>query len=337
MASLNSSCFMVKTFVSFFITIAFGVVLCKAKQDKPFKTQCENEKTPYPTTSYHTLSTPLLDSENGNDFLLLYNLSMQVSIKEVSRVSKDFGENGTLTQTIKEIDTSLQSAIESCRLLLSLALYNLNLSSTPTNTSVIPTHETIVDFRIWLSATVADLETCVDGFEYAPDEARKIVIESLESSNKLVSNSLSIITKIDDLDLGSSINGGVGSRKLGINEWPPSWLSFKDRKLLYGSKQTMIPDVVVAQDGSGNYTTINEAIKIVPQKSRSKFVIYVKEGIYYENVVIDMTKWNIMMFGDGMNKTIVSGKLSNSSGVSTLLSATFGNSCFNLILLNFPV
>ncbi|KAI3473601.1 hypothetical protein Pfo_031383 [Paulownia fortunei] len=324
MASPNFPCFMMKTIVGFLIAIAFGV--CKAKEDKPYKASLKTpcEMTLYPSTCYHSLA-PLIDSEIGYDSLLLYNLSIQVSITEVSRVSKDFAENGTLTRRLQDIkDRSLPSALESCRVFLSLALYNLNLSI-PTSTSVVTTHETRGDFKTWLSATVADLETCIDGFEYAPDEVRKIVVENLDDSTKLVSNSLSIISKIDN-HLGSqdqpSIVGRVGSSKL-TSDWPPSWLSSKDRKLLYDSKQMVMPNVVVAADGSGNYKTINEAIEVVPKNSTRRFVIHVKKGIYLENVRVDATKWNIMMFGDGMNETIVSGNLSISSGLATFMTATF--------------
>ncbi|KAL0427910.1 UNVERIFIED_CONTAM: putative pectinesterase/pectinesterase inhibitor 46 [Sesamum latifolium] len=73
----------------------------------------------------------------------------------------------------------------------------------------------------------------------------------------------------------------------------------------------MNADVVVAADGSGNYSTISEAINVVPPYSTRRFVIYVKQGLYLENVRIDMTKSNIMMYGDGMDQTIVSGCLSN--------------------------
>ncbi|GFP94014.1 probable pectinesterase/pectinesterase inhibitor 46 [Phtheirospermum japonicum] len=88
----------------------------------------------------------------------------------------------------------------------------------------------------------------------------------------------------------------------------------------------MTPNVVVAADGSGNYTNITEAIKAVPlnsDQSNRRFVIYVKKGVYYENVRVEKEKWNVLIYGDGMHNTIVSSNHSNQTGSSTLSTATF--------------
>ncbi|KAK7855295.1 pectinesterase 3 [Quercus suber] len=68
--------------------------------------------------------------------------------------------------------------------------------------------------------------------------------------------------------------------------------------------------VTMAKDGSGDYTSISEVVEAMPKKSsKMRFVIYVKEGKYVENVVMDKSKWNVMMYGDGKDKTIVSSGL----------------------------
>ncbi|KAK9142113.1 hypothetical protein Syun_011513 [Stephania yunnanensis] len=66
-------------------------------------------------------------------------------------------------------------------------------------------------------------------------------------------------------------------------------------------------DAVVALDGSGNYSSVGDAVKAVPDSSTKRFVIYVKRGVYKENVEIKKKKWNIMLVGDGMNSTIITG------------------------------
>lgn len=45
--------------------------------------------------------------------------------------------------------------------------------------------------------------------------------------------------------------------------------------------------VIVAQDGSGDFRTIQEAIDQVPQDNRERVVIHVKPGAYYEKLHID--------------------------------------------------
>ncbi|KAL8519817.1 hypothetical protein ACS0TY_010669 [Phlomoides rotata] len=169
----------------------------------------------------------------------------------------------------------MQSAAASCLELLSLALYNLNLSL-PTSGSV-PTPQALIVFKTNLCATVAYIDTCLDGFEHELDEKlRNAVIASLDSSRKNVSNSLSILS---DHNLGSS------SRKPRNYAWPPSWMSLEERKLLAGSIKTTAADVVVAKDGSGKFKTISEAIKSAPQSSEKRFVIYVKQGKYEEHEI----------------------------------------------------
>jgi pectinesterase len=54
-------------------------------------------------------------------------------------------------------------------------------------------------------------------------------------------------------------------------------------------------------------------------------VIYIKKATYKEYVSIPLNKWNIMMVGDGMDQTIISGSHSNTTGYGTYGSATFGN------------
>jgi pectinesterase len=114
----------------------------------------------------------------------------------------------------------------------------------------------------------------------------------------------------------------------------PKWLNSKDRKLLVTKDLRSKADIVVAKDGSGKYKTISEALKHVPNKSNKRTLIYVKKGIYYENVRVEKTKWNVMIVGDGMTASVVSGRLNVVDGTPTFSSATFGKR-FYLVLINF--
>lgn len=105
---------------------------------------------------------------------------------------------------------------------------------------------------------------------------------------------------------------------------PPKWFHSKDRKLLVTKDLRSKADIVVAKDGSGKYRTISDALKHVPNKSKKRIVIYVKKGIYYENVRVEKTKWNVMIVGDGMTSSVVSGRLNFVDGTPTFSSATFG-------------
>jgi pectinesterase len=98
----------------------------------------------------------------------------------------------------------------------------------------------------------------------------------------------------------------------------PEWLSAADRRLLQSSSPASQANVVVAQDGSANYRTITQAVNAAPQKSSKRYVIYVKAGIYNENVDISKTMTNLMFIGDGMDRTVVTGNKNVQDGSTTL-------------------
>jgi pectinesterase len=85
---------------------------------------------------------------------------------------------------------------------------------------------------------------------------------------------------------------------------------------------------IVARDGSGTHETINDAVAAVSRMGRRKrserVIIYVKSGVYTENVEIEWNMKNVMFVGDGMDKTIVTGNRNVPDGATTLNSATFG-------------
>lgn len=120
----------------------------------------------------------------------------------------------------------------------------------------------------------------------------------------------------------------------------PDWVRSEDRKLLETNGR--IYDVCVALDGTCNFTKIMDAIKEAPDYSSTRFVIYIKKGLYLENVEIKKKKWNIVMIGDGIDVTVISGNRSFIDGWTTFRSATFGNkiffaanSCFHKKILFF--
>lgn len=95
-------------------------------------------------------------------------------------------------------------------------------------------------------------------------------------------------------------------------------------------------DLVVAQDGSGNYKTINEAVQAVSRMGRNRprrVIIYVKSGVYNERVEIIRNMNNLMFVGDGIDKTIVTGNRNVLDGATTSSSATFGKPSFIIVML----
>ncbi|KAF7804871.1 putative pectinesterase/pectinesterase inhibitor 41 [Senna tora] len=106
------------------------------------------------------------------------------------------------------------------------------------------------------------------------------------------------------------------------------------RKL--GEHEIWVKDMVtVSQDGSGNFTTINDAVSAAPNRSfptDGYFVIYVRAGVYEEYVSIHKKKPKLMMIGEGINKTIITGDHSVLNHyLTTFHTATFGVNGFGFV------
>lgn len=64
-------------------------------------------------------------------------------------------------------------------------------------------------------------------------------------------------------------------------------------------------DFVVAQDGSGDFAKVQEAINAVPDLRANKTVIFIKNGVYKEKLILPSTKTNVTFIGEDVNKTIL--------------------------------
>ena len=64
-------------------------------------------------------------------------------------------------------------------------------------------------------------------------------------------------------------------------------------------------ELTVAQDGSGNYKTIQEAVNSVRDLGQKRVTIHVKKGIYHEKLVIPTWKTNISLVGENAESTII--------------------------------
>jgi pectinesterase len=88
-------------------------------------------------------------------------------------------------------------------------------------------------------------------------------------------------------------------------------------------------NMVVAQDGSGNYTTVQAALDAVPENNGQPVNIYIKNGIYKEKLHLDSSKNFVQLKGEDRFKTILTyddhtGKITSSGQtINTFTSYTF--------------
>ncbi|KAF2316815.1 hypothetical protein GH714_042156 [Hevea brasiliensis] len=178
-----------------------------------------------------------------------------------------------------------------------------------------------IDSQTWLSAAIANQQTCQNGFIdfNMTSHLESLPFMLMSNLSKLLRNSLAINKA---MPYNTKQLGGRRLLAYGF----PSWVSASDRRLLlHSSRGAPAADIVVAQDGSGNFKTISEAVAAsVKRRSGTKrFVIYVKKGVYKENVEIKKSMKNLMFIGDGIDATIVTGNKNAQDGSTTFRSATF--------------
>ncbi|KAL8247924.1 hypothetical protein R6Q59_009140 [Mikania micrantha] len=146
-----------------------------------------------------------------------------------------------------------------------------------------------LDVHSWLSAGLTYVNVCEKGFE---------LINKTNTLLPIISTNLTLLL-LNSLAISVAIRGTSNSNSRGLKEWEFSEFSDLTAKR---------PDVVVAKDGSGDFTTVQEAVNSAGNRRwGQRYAIYVKSGVYEEQVVIPKEVNFIMMFGDGINKTIITG------------------------------
>ena len=64
-------------------------------------------------------------------------------------------------------------------------------------------------------------------------------------------------------------------------------------------------DFVVAQDGSGNFKTVQDAINAVPDFRKVTTTIFIKNGVYKEKLILAASKRMVKLIGESQDKTIL--------------------------------
>ncbi|KAL9667620.1 hypothetical protein QQ045_001983 [Rhodiola kirilowii] len=117
----------------------------------------------------------------------------------------------------------------------------------------------------------------------------------LNASSQLTSNALAMVTQLSDVFASLHIPG-LNSRRR--------------RQLLSTNPSNLKPNVFIAKDGSGDYKTLSEAVPPhIPKKSNTTYVIYVKEGVYTEQVIFNSSHTHVFLYGDGPTKTKITRSL----------------------------
>eukprot|EP00253_Pinus_taeda_P021026 PITA_21026 len=282
-------------------------------QDPMESVEAVCSKTLYPELCYNSLS-PRLGSSSAAQLNKFLHVGLMVAMEEANKAS------ALILRFVQQT-----SALQDCMELMDITRDQLDSSISLLKRHDLKafTREQAGDLQTWLSASVTNQDTCLDGLsDYPKSVARVLVESSVQNLRKLVSNSLAI-AKVAHESRRPDPSPELRLPSDSMKDDFPSWLSAGDRRLLRSSPNNVVPNVIVAQDGSGNFKTISHAIAAAPEKSGKRYVIKVKKGTYKENVEVGKTKTNIMLIGEGMEATIVTGSRNVIDGSTTFNSATF--------------
>ncbi|XP_077236506.1 pectinesterase/pectinesterase inhibitor PPE8B-like [Tasmannia lanceolata] len=256
-----------------------------------------------PTTVF-SLTTPDLQTECLSVTSAVFSTSVKAVIDQIHNVL-------SLVSNFAPIfnDFRLSNAINDCTDLLDFSADELTLTlADDTANPKAGTGRRGSDMKSWLSAALGNQDTCLDGFDGTDGIAKSLVAGGLTQVTSMIEDVLQMVRQVP------------GRKFSGRGSGLPDWMTVGHRRLL----QASVPvDATVAADGTGNFTTVMEAVLAAPDNSERRYVIYIKRGVYKENVEIKKKKWNVMMMGEGMGVTVISGNRNYVDGWTTFRSATF--------------
>ncbi|XP_054782847.1 pectinesterase-like [Prosopis cineraria] len=306
------------TFLLLVSIITVAIVVRVSTDNVPFtrshavvKVSCSSAL--YPELCFSAIAAEPGFTEKVSSHKDVIQLSLNITIRAVQNNSVSLKK----LQTRADLTKRAQTALEDCLKIIDHTLYALRGSISYLNDSSYHAD----DLKTLVSSAITDQETCLDGFSH--DDKDRNVREGLGDGHlnveRMSSNALAMIMNMTDTE--DSITSG---KMMEVEEedgitWP-EWISTADRRLLQAS--TVDADVVVAADGSGNYTTVSEAVAAAPEQSSTRYVISIKAGVYSEIVEVPSEKTNIMFVGDGATTTIITGSQNVVDGSTTYSSAT---------------
>lgn len=170
------------------------------------------------------------------------------------------------------------------------------------------------DAVTWLSAALAGHNACLDGLG-----DMRASFEKAHNLTEVIREALGLYRAETANPMGKGKGETVLLRRPGPVKGGGSLAAW--------NAATSNADYVVAQDGSGKYKTINEAVAAIARSGQNRpqrVIVHVKSGVYRENVEIGRKLTNLMFVGDGIDKTIVTGNRNVRDGATTFSSATFG-------------
>ncbi|CAA6663423.1 unnamed protein product [Spirodela intermedia] len=194
-----------------------------------------------------------------------------------NHVKQVFNQSALLKEAAA--DPRTKHALENCEELLEYAVDDLKNSAAQLGAvDLSKMNKVVEDLKVWLSAAITYQETCLDGFENATGDAGAAMRKAMNASMALTQNTLAIVNDVSSVFTSFQIPSFTRRLLSSDDQEPeddqqPRWVDAGRRRLLALEAAELSADIVVAKDGSGNFTTINEALAAVPKKKNTTTVI----------------------------------------------------------------
>lgn len=249
--------------------------------------------TPNPNPCNHFMQK--LHPKSHQHFLTMTILAAAETAAEAKTLA---GNLRSAANTTRE-----KMAHRDCEELISTTILQLNTSLQ----SIVRALNASSDVQTWLSAALTNVEACRSELSLAGVDISSPIL--IGNASEMIRNSLAANAALS----GNSTATEIGGRGV------PRWLL---QDYVWAKKA----NVVVAQDGSGQFSSVQEAINYASSTrvGEKRVIVYVKKGVYEENVLINRTMNKVMLVGDGVRNTVITGNRSVAAGYTTYSSATFG-------------
>lgn len=281
------------------------LTLCLVSPSTSLSTDTICNRTPYPSFCKSTLPpNSSISIQECGKFFLKHHISTHNNLLSMI--------HGYLKKQ-KELPLYTIRALEDCKNLGSLSIDFLTDTLKSVSSASTLEAAKAVDLQSLLSAILTNQDTCFGGVS--------TIVSPLYIKDDLQAQQLNA-SMLGSVSLSIFLDGWANDTHSTTTE------SDHSMRRLYtvGANVTVNKTVVVDPSGNGNFTTINDALNAAPNNtngSNGYYLIYVVAGVYEEYVNVDKTKKYVMMMGDGINQTIITGNRSVDDGWTTFTCGTF--------------
>ncbi|OAY75815.1 putative pectinesterase/pectinesterase inhibitor 51 [Ananas comosus] len=259
--------------------------------------------TRFPSICVSSLSSSSSSSSTAPDIISAAVSAAAAALPAAVSAAKDI-----LAASAASVNRS--SAARNCLELLSLSSRRLSSVSLPPSS--------LPAARAMASAALLYQYDCWSAYKYVNDSRQVDAAMAFLADNltALTSNAASMLAALHRF--GPDLSRWAPPQTERDGYWPGATHQFRVNSIQGGVPTGLKPNVTVCK-GRG----LRKAIQAAPDFGAGRFVVYAKEGVYEETVRVPFEKTKVVLVGDGMGKTVITGSLNvGTPGIWTYNTAT---------------